>query len=379
MDDSAERLSTLVGNIYDASLDTALWPAALGQAAAFVGGLGGGLLAKDVVDQTANIFYYDGSIAPHFIQLYFEKYVKLDPGTTRHFFAEVGELVSTTDILEYDEFCRTRFYREWARPQQLVDYLSVTLEKTETSVAMFGVFRHERDGLVDEATRRRMHLLVPHVRRAVLIGRAIELKTLEANTFAHTLDGLAAGVFLVDASGRIVHVNAAGVIMLNAGDVLHGRAGRLSAVDPRANQALRDAFAAASLGDMALGAQGIAHALSSSNDEHYVAHVLPLVSNARRKAAAASAVAALFVRKAALHGIAAPEAIAKAYRLTPTELRVLLAIAESGGGTRDIARALGIAETTTKFHLRQLFEKTGVKRQAELVKLVAGFASPLAH
>jgi DNA-binding CsgD family transcriptional regulator len=378
MDDYAERLSTLVGDIYDASLNAALWPAALGEAAAFVGGLGGGLLAKDVVDQTANIFYYDGSIAPEYIQLYFDKYVKFDPGTTRHFFADVGELVSTTDILEYDEFRQTRFYKEWARPQRLVDYLSVTLEKSATSVAMFGVFRHESHGLVDEAARRRMRLLVPHVRRAVLIGRAVELKTIDAKTFASTLDGLAAGVFLVDAVNRIVHANAAGVLMLNAADFLYGRAGQLCAADPQANQSLRAAFAAASGGDMALGAKGIAHVLTASNGEHYLAHVLPLVSDARRQAASATAVAALFVQKAALGKIAAPEAIAKTYRLTPTELRVLLAIAETGGGAREIAQALGIAETTAKFHLRSLFEKTGVKRQAELIKIVAGFTSPLA-
>jgi hypothetical protein len=36
---------------------------------------------------------------------------------------------------------------------------------------MFGVFRHERDGLADEDTRRRMRLIVPHIRRAALIGK----------------------------------------------------------------------------------------------------------------------------------------------------------------------------------------------------------------
>jgi hypothetical protein len=42
-------------------------------------------------------------------------------------------------------------------------------------------------------------------------------------------------------------------------------------------------------------------------------------------------VAALFVHKAALETPSPPEAIAKAYKLTPTELRVLLAIVEVGG------------------------------------------------
>ncbi len=39
--------------------------------------------------------------------------------------------------------------------------------------------------------------------------------------------------------------------------------------------------------------------------------------------------------------------------------------------------ALGVAETTVKFHLRNLFEKTDTHRQADLVRLVAGFCNPL--
>ncbi len=47
------------------------------------------------------------------------------------------------------------------------------------------------------------------------------------------------------------------------------------------------------------------------------------------------------------------------------------------GSISTLADALGVAESTVKFHLRKLFDKTGVRRQAELVKLVAGFSSPL--
>jgi DNA-binding CsgD family transcriptional regulator len=41
-----------------------------------------------------------------------------------------------------------------------------------------------------------------------------------------------------------------------------------------------------------------------------------------------------------------------------------------------IAHELGLAESTVKSHLRNLFDKTGVNRQADLVKLVAEHASP---
>ena len=71
-----------------------------------------------------------------------------------------------------------------------------------------------------------------------------------------------------------------------------------------------------------------------------------------------------------------PESIARHYKLTPTELRVLLAIVEVGGAP-EVAEALGIAAGTVKTHLGRVYQKTGARRQADLVKLVAGFSNPL--
>ena len=106
-------------------------------------------------------------------------------------------------------------------------------------------------------------------------------------------------------------------------------------------------------------------------------HVLPLRSGERRKAVSGSpAVAALFVHKVTMGARPAPEMIARRYSLTPMELRVLLAIVDVGG-VPESAEALGVAQTTVKWHLGHLFQKTGTSRQADLVKLIAGFSSPL--
>jgi DNA-binding CsgD family transcriptional regulator len=140
---------------------------------------------------------------------------------------------------------------------------------------------------------------------------------------------------------------------------------------------LRELFAAAGGGDAAIGTRGIALQLMARNGSRYVAHVLPLTSGARRLTGIAySATAALFICKVATEAPSAPEVIARAYNLTPTELRVLLAIVDVGG-VPESAVALGIAESTVKTHLGRLFVKTGTRRQADLVKIVAGFASPL--
>jgi DNA-binding CsgD family transcriptional regulator len=242
---------------------------------------------------------------------------------------------------------------------------------------MFGVFRHERHGLVDEEMRRRMLLLGPHIRRAVLIAKVFDIKEAEAAMFSQSLDGLRAAIFFVDASGRIVHANAAGHVLVNETDVLRAAAGKLVACESATDAGLQDAFLAASRGDAAIGRTGIGLPLIGKKGERYVAHVLPLTSGARQKARPSHAAsAAVFVHKSAVEAPSPPEVIAKAYKLTMAELRVLLAIADVGG-VPEVAEVLGIAATTVKSHLGNVFAKTGTNRQADLVKLVAGFANPL--
>jgi DNA-binding CsgD family transcriptional regulator len=371
-----EIFSLLIGDVYDAALDPSRWTDTLDRVRMFVVGSAASVYAKDAANQQGGTLY-DCGIDPQYKMSYFDRYIRLDPSTIAMFCAKVGEPLSTNDLMPYDEFLATRFYKEWVRPQGLVDALNVILDKSATSIALFGVFRHERDGLVDDAMRGRMQLLVPHVRRAVLIGKVVDFKTAEAATFADTLDGLAAGMFLLDANSRIVHTNASGLAMLDRGTPLRQVAGKLGAADPAAEQALREALAAAANGDMALGAKGIAIPLPSQKDSPYVAHLLPLTAGARRKANIAySAVAAIFVHKAALSAPSPPETIAKLYKLTPSELRVLLAVAEIGG-VASVAEALGISQATVKTHLQHLFEKTGTRRQIDLAKLVASHTSPL--
>jgi DNA-binding CsgD family transcriptional regulator len=375
--DDPQQLSDLIGEVYDTVLDQSLWQGAIERATHFVRGTGAALFSKNAVNQDGSAQYVTG-IDPHYAQLYFDKYLTLDPTTGGHFLAEIERPFAVADLMPLPEFVETRFYREWAEPQGLVDFVSAVLDKSATSVAGFGVFRSERDGIVDDEARHRMQLIIPHIRRAVLIGRTFDLKAAEAAMFADTLGGLGAGVCLVDAGGRIVHANAAGYAIINAGDVLRSAGGRLAARDAQVDKTLRETFAAAGQGDTALGTMGIVIPLIGKNDERYVAHVLPLTSGARRRTGRTyTAAAALFVRKAALVVPFAFEVIGKTFQLTPSELRVLLAIVEVGG-VPEVSVALGIAVTTVKTHLGRLFEKTGAVRQADLVKLVAGYATPLA-
>jgi DNA-binding CsgD family transcriptional regulator len=375
--DESEEVSQLIGDVYDASLDAAAWPQVLEKTCHYVHGVASVLLSQDSAQRSAE-YHFSWGDDPEFTRSYQDTYVKLSPLLLPMVLsAQTGGVTANSDVLPIEQFVATRFYKEWAQPQGYLDSIWATLDKSTTSYAALAVARHERDGLVDEATRRRMRLLAPHFRRAVAIGKVIEAHKVEAATLADTLDGLAAGMFLVDAVGRIVHANARGHAILADAKILRGFGGRLSATDLQADKALSDVFAAADSGDAAIGARGIAVPLAR-NGERWVAHVLPLTSGSRRQAGVAyAAVAAVFVREATLDLPSPLETLSDLYALTPAELRVLMAIVEVGG-VPEVAPVLGISETTVKTHLSRLFEKTGAKRQADLVKLVAAFMSPLA-
>jgi DNA-binding CsgD family transcriptional regulator/PAS domain-containing protein len=374
----AEQVDSLIGDIYDAALDPSRWTAVLRQARDVVGGSAAVVVSKDARTKCLQIYHHCGGMDPYYRQLYFDQFEKLDPTTGVQVMSEIGEPIGTVDVMALEEFQKTRFYQEWRRPQGVVDFVTAALDKTASRAVLFGVFRQHQHGFVDDDTRWRMRQIVPHIRRAVLIGKVIEHKTAEATTFADALDGLSAGMFVVDAEGRIVHTNTSGRALLEDGAALGGAHGRIRPTDAAAGRTLKDIVAAAGHGDKAINTKGIAVPLTGRDGQRYAAHVLPLTAGTRQRASASySAVAAVFVRKAEIEAPSEPEIIAKHFQLTPTELRVLLSIVDIGG-VRETSEALGIGESTVKTHLHRVYGKTGASRQADLVKLVASFSSPLA-
>lgn len=375
----AEELSQVIGDIYDASLDPALWPAAIESICGYIGAASASLHSQDSISRATDALFWwgGGSNAAHYFKIYLEKYGKINPIFPGVIFFDLEQPVAVPDVISCDEFVQTRFFREWLAPQMLMDGLFSNLEKGATSCALFTAMRHAEQGQVDDRMRRRFELITPHVRRSMLIGKVIDLHRVEAATLADSLDKLASGVIIVDSNGRIIHANISAHRLIAEANVLRATNGRIAAIDPQGNRNLLAVFTAAHAGDAAVGKNGIAIPLGSRTGERYVAHVLPLTSGARRNAGVSySATAAMFIRKAALDLPSPPEAVARQFNLTPAEVRVLFAIVEIGG-VPEVAPVLGISEQTVKSHLHRIYEKTVTKRQADLVKLLASYSGLL--
>ena len=356
------ELSATIADIYDAAIDPVLWQKALASICAFVGGSSAALLWHDsatVSSQALHIFNDD----PYYTKLYFEKYLPINPMFPAATFMEEGLVHTSFDILPQHELEKTRFYKEWIEPQGIVDAVAVNLEKGVMRSSMINIRMDATYGPADDECRRRTTLLVPHLQRAVAIGRLFDQNKTVQSALTTMLDHVEASVFLVERGGRIVFLNAPAKVMLKEAALLREINQTLTAVAPEANRMLRDIFAAAENGDASVDIRAVAVPLSTSAHDRWFAHVLPLTSGNRRKAAEIySAIAAVFVRKTPLEGSTALESFTKLYELTASEVRVVDAVMK-GGNIKTMAEMLDLSEATVKTHLQKIFRKAGVNRQ----------------
>lgn len=365
------HVSSLIEDIYDAALDSSRWTATLEKTASFIDAFAVSIVTQDRVEEPLR-YEHSFGVDLDYQKIYEARYSRSDPRNALNFFSKVGVVFSTFSVLSPRDMRDTPFYQDYIEPQGITDNLRCVLARSP--ITYFGAFRRGDDDGAAKTAFGRMRLLVPHVKRAVRIGNTISQAKAPAATFIDVLDEIRAGVFLLDARRRIVHANKSGHALLARRVLLRSAGGCLSAAEPDAQRALDRGVTAA---DPATASHGTTVPLHASDGARYVAHLLPLTSGERRRTATAcEAVAALFVHGVDPKASSAPELVAARYNLTPMEATVLFAIVDIGG-VPEVARALGIAQTTVKTHLLRVFGKTNTRRQADLVKLVFECASPL--
>src|ERR1700730_7045613 len=114
----ADELSRVIGDIYEASLDPALWPNAIESICGYVGAASASLHSQDSITRATDALFWWGraSSAPHFFKIYLEKYGKINPIFPGVIFFDVELPVAVPDVISCEEFVQTRFFREWLAP-----------------------------------------------------------------------------------------------------------------------------------------------------------------------------------------------------------------------------------------------------------------------
>jgi DNA-binding CsgD family transcriptional regulator/PAS domain-containing protein len=373
-----ERLSDLIGLIYDCTIEPDRWPETMHEICDDLGCFLGAIYRVDLESSRVSFLRQWNAQLERLALL--EKY---GPDLARIYQTmqavrdqQIDEPLVLSRHVSREAWVQTRYYTEWAKPRGVCDSIQTMVLRESRRIGVFAANRHETVGPVCDREVAILRLLAPHIRRAVTIGDLMDLKKVEVQALGSTLDQLSAGVIVVAEGNRILHANQAARRMFAAGSPVRSLSGRLAARGPGAGAELAKAIDLARRNESGIGATGIGVPLADESGEPAVAHVLPLARGDLRTRLMPQATAAVFVTRVEQAPPAKIDAVAATFGLTPAETRVLERLL-GGMSLVEAAAALGIAETTAKTHLSRIFAKTGVSRQAELVALVHRLMPPL--
>ena len=356
----------LLEQIHDAALGTLPWEAVLGSVTRLLRGNSAVLAAESKCGGGWG-FSTGADACTH--ADYFEHYAGIHPLTARAFNAPGGSVLTDRMLMPKAEFQHTEFYADWARPQGFDEMLHVRLERSEQTVVGMGITRSRRGGEFEAADFALVRRLAPHVRRAIVTYQRLQEALTSRQVMTEALDCMRRGVLGLDMAGRIVFANRAAQSLLAAGDALRGESGLLAANRPDRTAALRRMVKSAALGE----ATEVLTLPRPNGRLPLALETVPMGSSAAPLGLHPPPAVLLLIDDPEGDRIPATTLLREHYGLTATEVAVATQAAR-GEGLGTVARALGIAPSTARSHLKHVFDKTDTHRQAELAWLLARFS-----
>src|SRR5215467_12177220 len=359
----------LVGAFYDAALDPALWHDALVRASDAMSAIGAMYISLDVQRRLRSKLVL-GRIDPDSVL----PYLKLqDDGWHRATrLVRPGMAFATDSFVSASTLIRTQFYADVLRPQRILHGgIGMLAQDAEKSVG-FSVFRSREVGPFEERDLRFLLALLPHVKRAAQIAWRLAAAADSEQAKGIVLDQIDHGVVLIDSGGRVLFTNRAADEILALGDGLSLTADGLRAgtrADTRRLESLvAEALKVAGGGTMRVARPSLA--------EPWLVLAAPARSHGWWPLDTRAA-AVVFITDPARAPTLSCSMLRQLFDLTPTEAKVALSIA-AGNDVPESAREFRISANTVHTHMRHIFRKLGVRRQAEVVRVLmrAGLVMP---
>jgi DNA-binding CsgD family transcriptional regulator len=237
----------------------------------------------------------------------------------------------------------------------------------------FGAAKPACDGRFTDAETDTLSVLLPHLDRAIGIHMRLGAAEGRSVWVEAALDRLDKLVMVVDCELNILYSNRKAQNVLAAGADLWADRNRLRVRDAKATGALLRLITRATTGGAMPRVGGAMLLQRAANRCPLSVSVVPLQEAGPRGLPWDKPSAIVFVTDPEGSDAAGEELVRTLYALTPTEASVSHLVAK-GRGVKSAARIFGIAPSTVRTHLHQIFMKTGVKRQAELAYLMQRLA-----
>ena len=292
-----------------------------------------------------------------------------------------GQALSDVEVIDPAAFERSEIYNE--------HLLRVGVRYTLFSVAPSGpglvaasaFMRPASAGPFEPEEVSRMQALLPHLSRVVRLRHLLREMRSEVDDLRRALDVLPSAVAILDGSGKVLCTNAAADELLATRGGPRLDKGILTASRSSDARALSVAIGeAAALADARLWRPApvrLAPAVTISREDAAPVGVVLLTlrpgSRLRDEGTRTARVLAVFHDPERLVRID-PVLVSKLHGLTATEAELAAALAE-GRTLAEFADARGCSELTARTHLKRILDKTGTKRQADLVRILLSSAA----
>ena len=367
-----QTLAGIVAEIYRAALEPARWADTLDR------------IADVVRAQHAHIFIADsGTMQPSFAAVgrrmpedllheFHVHYAALDPRLEAGQRAPAGVIYPDHELCPPEEFERSEFYNDFYRRCGSRWMAGVMLERTEIATVAFAVVRTPGQKPFAGADIQQLESLQPHLTNALRVQQRLAHDAAAVALSRDALDGLAIGIVVFDDRGRVAAANRAARAIAAGNDGLAIAASGIKAASHRADAALQRALGVAlraSRGEPAPAPAIVAVPRLSGRRSYEVlfAQLPPRQSDWGSHGAGVLAV----LTDPTHHRESPAELLAALYGFTRTEAQIAARLA-TGASLAEIAAAGGYTRAAVRWHLRQVFQKTGTHRQAELVMLLNG-------
>lgn len=279
----------------------------------------------------------------------------------------VGRVVAGEDLISVQNLLRTDFYRNFLRPRGLLHRLCAVLSRDGAGMHCLCAFRAEQQEGFGDRERQDLQELLPHV----ALSLESHWRLQEAADITHALfaltEGEAPALLLVTAQARVIQRNRVADELLYSHTGIDVEQDRLRAANPTDQRLLQEALAHICSNGTDAAAQVVTLATASPQP--------PLIVVLRRTSP-------VFLREfngrqpLALLSLCQRNAshddktciFAQHYKLTPSQTRISSLI-YSHYSLAAIAAALNISDNTVRSHLKQIFQKTEVHNQMDLVYL----------
>ena len=371
--DAFERILAVM---YDAMLDDSRWPAASALIDDACGITGNDLMVGEgPKDEIRALFigaYCRGQRREDLEREYLENYHPTDERVPRVRQLLDSRLAHVTDLYTAEELKTSPTYNEALARAGCQDGLNTRLDGPDGSHITWGLGDPADSDGWGSSRIAMVTGLLPHIRQFVRVRQALVQAEARSTTVTALLDNPRIGVLHLDRRGRIMAANDRAHGILRHSDGLSDRNGMLHARTPadqvRLDRLVGDALPASD----AAAVSGSMLLRRSPALPPFAVHVKPVDGPQPDYGARHVAALVLIVEPGRRHRVE-PDLVARTLELTPAETQVAVWLAE-GKSVRDMAEATGHTESTIYWHLRQIYRKQSISRQADLVQLVLSLA-----